>query len=132
MGNKFTFASIMKDTLYSVFANKCPRCHKSDFFVNKHFWQIKGFDKMHKSCSHCKQDFEKETGFYYGAMYTAYLITVMYSLGLTAMIVWILKWMDIPQFFYVLFPSMLILMPWFYRASRLLWINFFVRFDSKL
>ena len=40
--------------------------------MTKTAYNLKNFDKMHKRCSHCDEDFEREPGFYFGAMYTSY------------------------------------------------------------
>ena len=72
--------SFQETKLYSVLAAKCPKCHKGDFFETSNPYNLKKFDKMHKKCPECGQDFELETGFYYGAMYVSYGLTVMFGL----------------------------------------------------
>jgi len=112
--------------LYSIFGNKCPRCHEGDFF-EKSTPYSKDFDKMNHHCPSCGENFERETGFYYGAMYVSYGFTV--ALG----VAWFL-------FYYVVFGFealpflisysvlLIILLPWIFRTSRLIWINFFVKY----
>jgi uncharacterized protein (DUF983 family) len=56
---------------------KCPRCHQGNLFVNKTAYQYKGFFDMPDNCPRCNQDFQIEAGFYYGAMYSSYAITVV-------------------------------------------------------
>jgi hypothetical protein len=49
--------------LYSIFNNKCPKCHQGDFFVTKSAYE-KDFIKMHDKCEHCGEIFNKEVGFF--------------------------------------------------------------------
>lgn len=118
--------------LYSVLFNKCPKCHKGNFFKNNSAYKkLNEFDKMHDHCPVCNESYIRETGFYVGAMYASYGLTVLYGLALFALLVVLLK-IDI-LFYLILFSvSLFILLPWIYRKSRLIWINLFVKFDKKL
>ena len=74
--------------LYSIFFNRCPRCHKGKFwFSNNPFKNIFLSSKKEiKSCSNCSLVYEMELGFWYGAMYVSYAIGVAIMLlfwGLT-------------------------------------------------
>lgn len=118
--------------LNSVLHNKCPHCNKGDVFESKGLISYKNFSKMNKSCSECGEDFNREVGFYYGAMYVSYGVTVAYLIGMTSIFVWFTGWFSLPGFFYFLFPSMLLLFPIFYRISRLIWLNIFVNYESSI
>jgi hypothetical protein len=119
-----------KGKFNSILNNKCPHCNQGDVFETKGLFAFKRFSIMNKNCSVCGEDFNREVGFYYGAMYVSYALTVFYLIGMTFVFVWLTGWFDIPGFFYFLFPSMLILFPFFYRASRLVWLNFFVNYEA--
>ena len=47
---------------------KCPRCGGGSVFV--------GFFKMHPECPQCRLKFEREQGFFVGAIYLNYGATV--------------------------------------------------------
>ncbi|MBN8695908.1 MAG: DUF983 domain-containing protein [Bacteroidetes bacterium] len=120
-----------KDTiLYSVVNNKCPRCHEGNFFETNNPYILNRFDKMHKNCPVCKEDFERETGFYYGAMYVSYGLTVAFGVGVFLLTSVILGY-DAVTFLVTFGVLQIILMPVFYRMARLVWINFFVRYKEK-
>ena len=57
---------------YSIFNLKCPKCHEEDLFEKPTFSFQKPFD-MREECTHCRQDFFPEPGFYYGAMFISYI-----------------------------------------------------------
>lgn len=120
---------MFKDTkLYSIFSNKCPKCHKGDFFVHHNPYKLSEFDKMHTECPVCKESFEKEPGFYYGAMYVNYGITV--AIGVAWFLInWVL--FNFNALFYAISFAILliVLLPWVFRTGRLIWINLFVKYN---
>lgn len=115
--------------LYSIFNNKCPKCHVGDFFVHKNPYR-KDFAKMHDHCSHCGEIFNKEVGFYYGAMYVSYAVNIALGVGLFLLLVLILN-LDVMVYLFTFFGLVLLLFPWTLRISRLIYINLFVKFDSS-
>ena len=113
--------------LYSVLTSTCPRCHQGDFFETRNPYNLKKFDKMHKKCAVCNQDFEMETGFYYGDMYASYGLTV--GFGIVLFVIWkYFLGLDELQFLWVFPIVLVVLTPLFYRVARLSWINFFVKY----
>ncbi len=115
--------------LYSILYNKCPKCHEGDFFIYKNPFR-KGFAKMHDHCPHCGETFNKEIGFYYGAMYVSYGLNIALGVGMFLLLVVILH-LDLLVYLFSFFGSVLILFPWIMRISRLTYINLFVKFDSS-
>ena len=125
------FSIMLKGTkLYSIAKCKCPRCHEGDFFVTQNPYNLKKFDKMYEHCSVCGQTFEMETGFYYGAMYVSYGLSV--GVGLAAYLLQYLIW-DLGLWSTVaLIASLLVvIIPVVYRYSRITWINLFVKYDPQ-
>ncbi len=115
--------------LYSILFNKCPKCQQGDVFVHKNPYK-KGFMKMHAQCSHCDESFEKEVGFYYGAMYVSYGVNIAYGIGLFLLTV-ILFNIDLVVYLFLFFGLVVLLFPWTIRISRLIYLNLFVKFDSS-
>ena len=90
---------------------------------------------MHKGCAACGEDFEREPGFYFGAAYVSYALTVaLWVAVLVAMMAfdaW--GWMEFGMFTH---PGtylatgctlLLALMPVIYRFSRSIWISMFTK-----
>lgn len=115
--------------LTSIFLNKCPGCSTGSFFISNNPFNLAKFDKMNSKCPHCGEDFERETGFYVGAMYASYALTIAYGVGLFLLIVLLLDLSAI-TFLIVFTITLILLLPWLYRTSRLFWINLFVRKSS--
>lgn len=116
--------------LFSILNNKCPKCHKGNFFIENNPYKLSQFDKMNDKCPVCKESFEKEPGFYYGAMYVNYGITV--AIGVAWFLINYLLFTFDALFFAVSFAVILVLLlPWVYRTGRLLWINLFVKYNPS-
>ena len=121
--------SFKQTALYSIVKNKCPRCHEGNFFEANNPYQIKKFDRMNKNCPVCNEDFERETGFYYGAMYASYGLTVLWG-AILFVIMCVLFNFDTMTYLITFAILQILLMPIFYRVSRLLWINVFVGYKK--
>ena len=119
----------MNPILYSVSKNKCPRCHQGDVFVHGHAYK-KGFDQIHTHCSICHLKYEKEPGFFYGAMYVSYALMVAWFVttwGINAFFVHL----DAVPYLTFLGLSIVLLMTPTFRLSRIIWMNFFTRFGEE-
>lgn len=84
---------------------------------------------MNKRCPVCNEDFERETGYYYGAMFVSYGLTVAFGVSVFLIMCVVLNF-DAITFLVVFAILQILLMPIFYRASRLVWINIFVRYKE--
>ena len=112
--------------LYSILANKCPQCHQGNFFETNNPYNLKKFAQMNSNCSVCKEDFKRETGFYFGAAYVSYGLTVGFGIGLYVLLsVW--GNVDTVPFLIIFSTLLIVLLPLFFRYSRIIWIHLFVR-----
>jgi len=119
------------DSLYSMWHNKCPRCHKGDVFTEKNVYNLSKIFSMHRRCSSCDLTYEKEVSFFYGAMYISYGLIVgwfgfWYILENT-----FLNW-DSMKFVLFVVGTVVLLAPLNFRWSRLLWLNIFYKFEKSL
>jgi uncharacterized protein (DUF983 family) len=116
--------------LYSILNNKCPHCHKGDFFETNNPYHLKRFAQMHERCAQCNEDFKREPGYYFGATYVSYGLTVGFGIALFLVVCVVLKMDAIP--YLIIFSGLLLaLMPVFYRSARLIWINLFVSYKKE-
>ncbi|MEQ8325379.1 MAG: DUF983 domain-containing protein [Vicingaceae bacterium] len=115
--------------LYSILHFKCPRCHKGDVFTNQHPYGIRNFFDMPAKCSNCGLKYEAEPGFFYGAMYVSYALSIIISglvwfvLNLFNQPFWIIIWTVI--------PALIISIPPLFKISRVIWLNFFVSYKDQ-
>jgi len=115
--------------LHSITKGKCPRCHQGDFFLTRNPYDLKKFDKMYQCCSQCGQSFEMETGFYYGAMYVSYGVSVAFGIAVF-LVMMVAFGISLEVYLTVITLLLLIGMPPIFRLSRLIWINMFVKYDA--
>jgi uncharacterized protein (DUF983 family) len=105
-------------TLSAVLRQMCPRCRGAKIFRKSIFT---GFPRMQERCQNCGLKFEREQGYFLGAMYISYglaLITIVaFALLLWASTSWSLQ--KITLWAVLLF---LPLAPALTLFSRVLWI----------
>lgn len=116
------------ELIYSTATNTCARCHKGKVFKTKNPYDLKNALNMYESCSHCGLVYEKEPGFFYGALY------VSYALMSGTFITWFvgdLLWFHLStvQLIVAVSLTLLFFFPIAFRWSRLIWLNFFIKYD---
>lgn len=121
---------VIIEALYSMFTNTCTRCHRGAIFEEKNPYKLGKMFKMHETCDHCQLKYDREPGFFYGAMYVSYALTVG----------WFIIWFALQSYvfhlsttvFLTAFISFLILSsPLTLRWSRIIWLNIFFRYHKE-
>jgi uncharacterized protein (DUF983 family) len=99
---------------------RCPACGRAPIF--------RGWFAMHELCASCGRQFNRDPGYFLGAIYFNYGITAVLVLTLY-FTMYFRDWLTDAErlvalsLFGVLFPI------WFFRYSRALWIAFDERWD---
>jgi len=119
----------MSNFIVHILNNDCPHCLQGKVFKEKNIFLHIGFPKMNEYCPHCNNKFEKEPGYFYGAMYVNYGLTVAQSIAT----------FTIAQFFFTenfdlriipIITVVIIAMASInIRLSRLLWIYMFKNYS---
>ena len=117
--------------LYSILKEKCPVCQEGEVFFTKKKYDLKKFDKTLERCSNCNHKFEIEGGFWQGAMYVSYAVSVSYAL-----IVFLLTFLIYPDMsawgYIIIISSIVILVtPINFRISRMIWMNLFSSYNKE-
>ena len=119
----------MSHALVHILNNDCPHCLEGKVFKEKNIFLNIGFPKMNQYCPHCQFKFEKEPGYFFGAMYVNYGLTVAQGIA---------TYLIAHQFFAETFDlriigiisAVIIIMASFnIRLSRLLWIYMFKNYS---
>jgi uncharacterized protein (DUF983 family) len=121
--------SFKQSPLYSILNNKCPHCHHGNFFETNNPYDLKKFARMNKRCPICNEDFRREPGYYFGATYVSYALTVAFGIVLFLLLCVAFE-VDVISFLLIFSSFLIILLPILYRFSRLIWINLFVKFKN--
>ena len=117
--------------LKAILEAKCPRCREGHMFEFP-LTHFRKFSRMHKHCPECKLRFEVEPGFYFGAMYISYAMSVLIFLVVG---VAIYQLFENPDYYYYVIGIplvVLILLPFLYRYSRVLFLHLFggIKYDT--
>jgi uncharacterized protein (DUF983 family) len=116
--------------LYSIFFNKCPKCHEGDFMTEKNIFKLHKAFNMHKNCSECGLKYTMEPSFFYGAMYVNYGLTV--GIGIVTFIISTLLFnLTLLESFIPIVVMLILTAPITIRLSRIIWINIFVKYKNK-
>src|SRR6476660_5498670 len=113
---------------YAFIQAKCPRCHYGDMFPSSNPYDFKHLGKMHERCPVCGQTYYPETGFYYGAMYMSYVMTVVFS-AVSLVLIGVLSHWNMYTLIFGNAALLILGFPLFYRYARVLWLHVNVSFD---
>jgi uncharacterized protein (DUF983 family) len=76
-------------TALAIFHQLCPRCRRSKIF-QRSIWR--GVPRMHECCPQCGLKFEREQGYFLGAMYISYGLALVIITLLTVFVMLVTGW----------------------------------------
>lgn len=116
---------------YSILRNKCPRCHQGDLYLSKNPYNLPELGKMPDECPKCQQPYQLEPGFFFGATYVSYGLTVAFMVSLLMFNYWFLHF-RLVQAVLVVVGLFVLISPIIFRLSRSIYLNFFVSYDPEI
>ncbi|HXA02344.1 MAG TPA: DUF983 domain-containing protein [Cytophagaceae bacterium] len=124
----FCLYTMSNSSLISILTFKCPKCHKGSLFVDPNPFHFKNVTKMPDKCPCCGQRTELEPGFYYGAMYASYGLSMMLFLF---NFFFLYIFLHVPSVWFLVLNTVLLLVLWpiIFRLARVIYIHLFVKFD---
>lgn len=107
--------------LAALLKERCPRCLEGRVFA--------GLVRMARECPSCGLAFEREAGYFLGAMYFSYGMGILVATPLAVLLWkqgigtwWITLWCLL---------ELIVLAPWLFRYSRVIWLHFDQVFDPR-
>jgi uncharacterized protein (DUF983 family) len=100
---------------------RCPRCLRGRVFA--------GVLRMNEACPECALRFEREPGYFLGAMYFSYGFSLLAGLPV-ALVLWLRGVPPLPTLLAVT-GTLVVLSPPLYRYSRVLWLHFDQSVDPR-
>jgi len=76
-------------TFLDILNQRCPRCRSGRIFRYSIF---RGFPKMHERCPVCELKFEREQGYFLGAMYISYGVALVMITAIAALLWRTTRW----------------------------------------
>ncbi|MEO5583812.1 MAG: DUF983 domain-containing protein [Flavobacteriales bacterium] len=114
--------------LYSIINFTCPFCHEGQFFL-AHPYNLRRAGDLLERCPACQRKYSIEPGFYFGAMYVSYAITVAVAVSIWVAILVLSPDMDLHWQVALIGTVIFLGAPFFYALSKIMWANMF--FDYK-
>ncbi|HTS65189.1 MAG TPA: DUF983 domain-containing protein [Candidatus Acidoferrales bacterium] len=109
----------------AILHGRCPRCRKGAIY-RLPVWR--GYLSMYERCPECGLKFEREPGYFLGAMYVSYLVSIPPVLALMLVFWRVLAWrFDLAVV--GAFVAYLPLVPVVTRAARVVWMHVDRHFD---
>ena len=110
-------------TMAAIAKLRCPRCRRGRIFG--------GLMTMNERCPECDLKFEREPGYFTGAMYFSYaigipIVALMTLVGKLLLPAWPLHWLVV-----LAWVAFLPLVPFVFRYSRVLFLHFDRHFDPE-
>jgi uncharacterized protein (DUF983 family) len=114
-------------SLINFFKTKCPKCENGKIY---HGFYLKA--RMNEKCPSCQLKFEKEPGFFFGAMYVSYAMSIA-----ECVTVFVICGFFTGDYFNALslIPitlTLLIMLPINLKWSRIAWIYLFIKKDKDI
>lgn len=113
-----------KSKIENILNGNCPRCNEGKMFTHRSY-NLTNFAQMHTECTVCHLRFEREPGFYYGAMYVSYAFSVALVVILGTMTFYVFDNPDLWVYATVIFTIVLLLVPLLFRYSRIIYLHTF-------
>jgi uncharacterized protein (DUF983 family) len=103
--------------IQGILRQLCPRCRSGKIFRGS----VWGFPKMHEQCPACGLKFEREQGYFLGAMYFSYTMGIGLIVLLSALLWEVFRWSLMRSMIagMLLFLPLVPLVTW---MARVLWI----------
>ncbi|MCG3134274.1 MAG: hypothetical protein HMLKMBBP_01567 [Planctomycetes bacterium] len=111
----------MNRWLRCLVSHRCPRCRTGAVFAS--------LVRMHRECPDCALPFEREPGYFLGAMYFSYALAVAAAAPVVLLGI-AMDW-GIQRTGWTATLCLVPLAPWLFRTSRTLWLHFDQRFDGR-
>jgi len=110
-------ARLRKVSLGAMLAGRCPRCHKGPIFQP----MTRAPLTMNQTCAVCGLTFEREPGYFLGAMYFSYTFGVILVVPV-ALVLAVVFNLSLVAVLLIALVQTLLTMVMAFRYSRILWL----------
>ncbi|MGS2761994.1 DUF983 domain-containing protein [Sinomicrobium sp. M5D2P9] len=107
-----------------ILKEKCPNCEKGDIFESKGNPFYFRMPKMYRKCHNCGYKFIREPGYFFGAMYVSYALTMAEMIAVLVLGKFIIGLGNI-YIFFIIIAMALVSSTFNFRLSRTIWLYMF-------
>jgi uncharacterized protein (DUF983 family) len=111
--------------LSKVLSGKCPNCEQEKMFKTNGNPFIFKMPVMNKTCSKCGYVYERETGFFFGAMYISYALTCAQMIAI--FVLGLIFGISFLNMFIAILVIAFALSTFNYKLARIIWLNIFYK-----
>lgn len=121
-------------------AMRCPQCREAHFYENPNTYSFHKLGANKTVCEICGADLQPEPGFYFGAAYVSYALTVALWISvLVALITF--DAIGLIEFGFLTHPitflttgmiATVVTFPFLFRLSRSMWAHFFIKYKPRV
>ncbi len=108
--------------LLKILNNKCPNRNRGSIFEEKNIYFNFRRPRMNKRCNECELKYSPEPGFFFGAMYVSYGLTVLQGIITFLIARLFFEKMFDPRIIGIIAVVLVLLSSFNMRISRILWI----------
>ena len=116
--------SVTMNTVVNILKGTCPNCGIGAIFKTKGYIFLLRMPIMNKRCKTCNLKFEKETGFFFGAMFVSYALAVAEMIA-SLVLFWIMMDLSPLSVFLIIVVIAFVTSTFNFRLSRTIWIYLF-------
>ena len=116
--------------IYSILHMTCPQCHEGKFLVSN-VYDLKNVGDVRDECDVCHLKYEREPGFFYGAMYISYALGVALFVTIWASCNWFFDNVGVWTQISLVLIALIGLGPYLYALSKVIWANFFFSYKAN-
>ena len=110
--------------LPALLQTRCPQCREGAMFKYTAY-NLLHYTEMHEHCPHCNLKFEKEIGFFYGAMFISYALNVAVIVSVFVAVYVLLGNPDLWIYITAILIMAFLLLPLNFRYARALMLYLF-------
>lgn len=103
---------------------RCPNCGKTNVFYKAKYPLI-GAPVMKEVCDSCGYRFDREPGYFLGAMYVSYGLAVLEGIIAFILAKYLIYGLTAIQLALITVAAILVCAVWNYRLARVIWMNLF-------
>lgn len=115
-------AKMTQNVIAGVFSNRCPHCRQGEVFKYIFF--------MNPRCPHCDHVFERERGYFLGAMFLGYIMSAFSTVPTIAIGILVMHEELLTVIGFACLQVCL-LTPLIFRFARLAWIYLDVKVEAR-
>lgn len=108
-----------------VLKGTCPNCGQTKVFATSGNPFLFKMPKMKPKCENCEYSFLRETGFYFGAMYMSYALSVAEMVAV--FVIGLIFDLNPFQMFIGVVLLVFLLSTFNFKLARLMWLNLFYK-----